>query len=663
MNKLRGQLLIETIISLGVLAVILVAITPLFMVGTKGPEEAWKKEAAENLAKESFAGIKALKEEDWNNIYRPLGTANKGENNPYHLATGAGEWVLAAGSQTVALNGTNFNISIIINNISRTGLNGAGEIEQVFNPAREDPSTQKVTIEASWENRPPMKLEEYLGRWQNDIWEQTDWYGGAGQVNWSPGSNKFFSSSQIDNTTASVIKLAKTGSVPYGNGFIVNVPTILYRLNSVTRRTSMRFTAQKTGSVNQVRVYISRANNSANVTYRYGLQSNSGSQPSGTWLAFGTVPTNTTGWLTVNLGSSAPLVAGQIYHLVVQFDSGQQPSNSRYIEIRASSPLNNLYPLNGKADPNANSLTYAGTWQSANYQPLYLLRFSDGTFEGNPYDNSAISRIYQNNIEGEKFTLTSEEKLTGVSLYVGKNRSTNPADSLYVKFTDLNDNSILLDEQFVAPTDVSTTLGWKTHNFASTITLSANHTFSLEFYSTGSNNKDYYNVLDISTPNNAEYIGLTWAGTDAVATRSTGGNPFTDLTFVDLVYQLLLVGGSSYAQQGELISSSFNLANIAGNGFNKISWQGTTPSGTTIKFKLAANKDNVTWNFVGPNGTEAANDNYTFSTGENIWQGFAIDPPMPPSTGPNYYLRYKVILESKGTNTPTLDWVRINWAK
>ena len=654
MNKLRGQLLVETIISLGVLAVILAAITPLFMVATTSPQEAWKKETALNFAKETLAGLKVLKEENWNNIYRPLGTTNKGEDNPYHLATGAGKWILAAGSQTVPLNGTNFNRLIIINNISRTGLNGAGEIEQIFTPAREDPSTQKITIQVSWENRPPIKLEEYLGRWQNDIWEQTDWAGNPGLLDWILGSNRYFSSNQIDNSTPGSIQLAKTGSIPYGNSFIINTPTILYRLSSPARRLSMRFTAQKSGSVNQVRVYVSRANNSGNITFRYGLQADSGGQPTGTWLSFGTAQINATGWLTVNLGSSASVVAGQIYHLVVQYDSGQQPSNNRYIEIRASSPLNNIYPLNGQADPNANSLTYAGTWQVANYQPIYLLRFSDGTFEGNPYDNSAISPIYQNNIEGEKFTLATEETLTGVNIYVGKSRTTNPADSLYVKLTDLNDNSVLADEQFLAPTDVSTTLVWKTHNFASRITLPASHTFRLEFYSTGSNNRDYYNVLDVSTPNNAEYIGLTWGSTDAVATRSTGGNPFTDLTFVDLVYQLLL-SGSAYAQQGELISSSFNLGNLGGGGFNKISWQGTTPAGTTIKFKLAANSDNATWHFLGPSGTEALNDNYTYSAGENIWQGFGM--------GANYYLRYKAILEGNGINTPTLDWIRINWAK
>jgi len=651
MRKRHAQLLVETIIGLGVLAVILAAITPLFLVGTKGPAETWKKETAENLARETLAATTALKEENWNNIYR----ANKGDSNPYHTVANAGSWELGAGSETIDLNGTNFTREIVISNVSRTGTNGAGEIEGNFNPAREDPSTQKVKIEVSWDNRPPIKLEQYLSRFQNDIWEQTDWAGNPGQIDWASGSNRFFSSSQIDNATAGVVKLAQTGSAPYGNSFIVDTPTILYRLNSATRMLSMRFTAQKSGSVNQVRVYISRANNSGNINYRYGLRADSGNQPSGTWLAYGAASTSSTGWLTVNLSGSASIVAGEIYHLVVQYDSGQQPSNNRYIEIRASSPLNNLYPLDGKADPNANSLTYSGSWQEAKYQPIYLLRFSDNTYEGNPYDNSALSRVYQNNIEGEKFTLAGEEELTGVSLYVGKSRANfNPADSLKVKLTDLNDNLVLADEQFVAPTDVTTTLSWKIHNFASPIILAANSTFRLEFYSTGSNNRDYYNVLDISTPNNPEYIGLTWVGTDAIATRSTGGNPFTDLTFVDLVYQLLL-SGSAYAQQGELISSSFNLSNLSGGGFNKITWQGSTPPNTTIKFKLAANSDNTTWSFVGPAGTEATNDNYTLVAGENIWTGFGI--------GQNYYLRYKVILEGNGAATPTLDWVRINWAK
>lgn len=637
--------MVETIISLGFISLILAAVVPLFMVGIQGPQEVWKKEASLNMASGTLAALKALKDENWNNIYRPTGTANKGDSNPYHLVEANGSWVLNQGEGQTVLNGVTFNSQIVIENVSRTGKNGAGEIEKTYEALREDPSSQKITIQISAEGLAPIKEIEYLTRTQNSISDQTDW----------TAANSFSSSNQIETAKPGQITLTKQGSAPFGNGFVIDSSTVLYRLNSSSKKVSMRFTAKKTGLVNQVRVYISRVQSPGSTVYRYGLQNDNNGQPSGNWLAFGTArTTNAIGWQTINLIGNAAITEANVYHLVVQFDSGQPPSNSRYIEIRASSPLNNLYPLDGKADPNANCLTSDGPWQVVNQQPIYVLGFSDLTFEGNPYDSSATSQIYQNNIEGEKFTLKTEEELTGVNLYVAKSSSSTPADSLKVKLTDLDSTTVLADEVMVGPNEVTKTLAWKTHNFGAPITLTANHTFRLEFYSTNAKNNNSYIVLDVSTPNNQEYIDLTWQGTDAIATRSTGGNPFSDLIFVDLAYQLML-GGSGYAQKGELVSSTFNLINTGGAGFNRLSWQATVPAKTAIKFKLAANADNATWRYLGPNGTEADTDYYSFDAGENIWQGFSREG--------DYYIRYKVILTGDGTNTPTLDSVRINWAK
>ncbi len=641
----KGQLLIEAIIGLGILTILIAAITPLFLVGTSGLLGPLKKTVAENLVQETVVALEAMKNENWNIIYKPLGGANKGASFAYHSALEAGRWILVDGEETVNLNGSDFTRRIIIENVSRTGVNGAGDIEATYNPSREDPSTQKLIIIVGSDGSLLLSVEKYLTRNRNEISEQTDW-----------STGNFSSQSQIDSSVPGQLSLAKTASAPYGNRYLVDSTAALYRLNSANKRVSMRFTAQKSGLVNQVRVYIQNNSNSNQISYRFGLRANAGGNPAPTWLSYGTANVSAAGWLSVNLQADTEVVAGQVYHLVVEYGSGAQPNNRRYIEIRGSFPLNQLYPLSMNDDLDAGNLIYDGSWQVvANSQPIYLLGFTDITYEGSPYDNRESRGIYQTNVEAEKFTFSAEEKTTGVGLYVAKSKNTNPAGPLKVKLTDLTDNeNVLADEDFIFGADLSTTFSWKTHSFNAPIILPAEHLLRLEFYSPLAKPSSYYSVTDISTPDSPEYIGLTWDGVNSIASRSTGGNPFSDLAFVDLCYELFLEG-AGYAGLGELTSSTYDLGNALGNGFNRLSWQATVPTGTSVKLKLAANNDNATWLFLGPAGSEMATDNYTLSSGENIWTGLA-------NLSANRYLRYKVILEGNGNNTPTLDWVRINWA-
>ena len=77
--------------------------------------------------------------------------------------------------------------------------------------------------------------------------------------------------------------------------------------------------------------------------------------------------------------------------------------------------------------------------------------------------------------------------------------------------------------------------------------------------------------------------------------------------------------------------------------FYTISWNPVSePLNTTLEFQVAANNDNATWNFVGPDGTAAT----YFATPSSS---------MPSFTG-NRYLRYKAYLSTNDSSTtPTLD--------
>jgi prepilin-type N-terminal cleavage/methylation domain-containing protein len=75
----------------------------------------------------------------------------------------------------------------------------------------------------------------------------------------------------------------------------------------------------------------------------------------------------------------------------------------------------------------------------------------------------------------------------------------------------------------------------------------------------------------------------------------------------------------------------------------------TQPAQTTIRVQVAANNDNSTWNFVGPDGT--SNTYYTASSTQ-----------LHSSHNNNRYLRYKVILRTDNhDNTPSLQDLTLNF--
>ncbi len=675
----KGQILVETIIGIGVIAFVLAGIIPLFLIGIRGGAESWRTDSARLLAQEAMAATAALSRENWNILYRPLGTNNKGTSNPYHPVAGVNSWGLDAGSEQITINNITFNREIFVDNVSRTGTNGAGDLEKDYNLLRDDPSTQQITVKVSWPGSAGIELVNYLGRWQNSLWQQNDWSGGPGVTFWQePPANAYFSRSQIykpagdiDTSFSGTLRLAKipvAGTAKYGNQFVANTTTYIYSLNNANRRVSMRFTAAESGNVNQIRFYIDSQRNGNQVSFRYGIQTDDGSAnhlPSGTFLAENTASLGATGWQTINLSSPGTLVAGNIYHLVVEWSgSGQTPSNNRYLNVRSSLPNNLIIPQNGHKDSAANTLRFDGTnWLALNQQPIYVLGFDDGTFAGNPYDTRASRNIFGGRFEGETLAVTTERKVSGVGLYVASSANNLPNDNLYVSLDDLTSNTKLVNAETlvdVATTNMGTGFSWEELNFASSITLPANHQFRLYFSSPGSSSNRNYLIANESNPNSAEYNDLNWDGTNSLSTRSTdSGGSFTDFNYIDLSYYLIVAATEAYVPSGELISASLDTGNQGGAGFNRLSWnlEGALPPNTTCKVQLAANNDNATWDWTGPNGPGTW---YSTPLGENIWTGlYSASASQPPR-----YLRYKIRLETTDdTISPVVDWLRINWSQ
>jgi hypothetical protein len=116
------------------------------------------------------------------------------------------------------------------------------------------------------------------------------------------------------------------------------------------------------------------------------------------------------------------------------------------------------------------------------------------------------------------------------------------------------------------------------------------------------------------------------------------------------VITLLANASSSYSTSTTdwLISNTFDVGGTSST-FNAINWSPAgQPANTTLEFQVAANNDNATWNFVGPDGTP----NTYFTTSSTL----------PISLAGNRYLRYEVFMNTQDPSvTPQLNSVSFDF--
>ncbi|MFA5858687.1 MAG: hypothetical protein WC955_06440 [Elusimicrobiota bacterium] len=185
------------------------------------------------------------------------------------------------------------------------------------------------------------------------------------------------------------------------------------KLDTNGERVSMRFTAQKTASISHVYVYVDQRNGTP-PAYVAGIQGNSSGNPSGTWLgASGAFSPSATGWASAVLGSVASVTAGTVYHLVVQ-QGTTAPSTTNNIQVRSQVTAHKRIPYANVSDTNAAAMRRdptTGVWGNlAGPQPIYLIRYSDGSYEGMPYASYGTSSgfgVYKSSGVGEEFIVNN----------------------------------------------------------------------------------------------------------------------------------------------------------------------------------------------------------------------------------------------------------------
>lgn len=629
----NGQSLIEIIIAISLASLLLPALATGLISSREGKAQESQRLQATTLLRETNEAVRSVREKGWINI---------AANNTYHpeIDTPTSTWKLVPGSEQIS----GFNRQIIISDAQR---DSNGNI--VESGGTTDTSTKKIVSTVSWTTPIPSSvdstsyLQRYLG---NNAFTHTS------ETNFNGGVHN---NTQVIPTGDGAVELVQSPSsnIDWGNKFRVESTSAIGNMTNSTMKTSLRFTIQSAKTVNAIRVYLQNEAGTS-PSYRYGIQTDSGGIPSGSFLGSGTLTATSTGWKTITLSPSVNLTAGMTYHIVVQYASGTI-STSRYIALRRSSPLNALYAYNNNPDMSANTLFNSGSsWTIQNYQPLYELDFSDSTYEGNPYETSAGVTIRGANWIGERFTVTQGDKtVNNISFFIRQNSTTEPLDSLQVELRTVSPNAVVSGGSGVLATaaQTTTTYAYFTYTFASPITLTNGTAYRIILKSPGSNSTNYYQVYRIVTTNAANYTSISYDGENSIYTVSANsGSSWTDTSYWDIGgYYFQVQGTNQYSASGDFTSHASGSFDGGGNvAFNNITWTANVPVNTTLRFQIAINTDGSTWNFFGPDGTGSS------------FYGTPGSIPLPFING--RYIRYKALFTGDGTTTPTLNDVSINYS-
>lgn len=184
----RGQSLIEVLIAIVIGVLLFIAAVSIIVPLLRTNSDVARGQIANGLARELLENVTVFSQGDWHNI----DTLATGTTNHYHLTTSSSPFFKVDGDEQVAVATSTYTRYFYLDDVMR--VYPAGQI--VTSGGINDPSTKKVTVVYSWGQTTPKGIYQYLIRSGNNIYAQTDWSGGAGQMNATNTVNSKFAASQ-----------------------------------------------------------------------------------------------------------------------------------------------------------------------------------------------------------------------------------------------------------------------------------------------------------------------------------------------------------------------------------------------------------------------------------------------------------------------------------
>jgi len=163
----KGSLLIEILVAVSIFAVLASIGAQALVVSLNSNVAAEKKTSGANLLSEMMGGIRAVSDEQWQNLYG----VTKGSH--YYPAISGGKWVVVAGDETVTVGNASYVRYFTVANVSRDL--STRDVETAYTSGHDDPSTQLVSAAVTSTTTDALIVSEYFFRWRNKTCAQTAW--------------------------------------------------------------------------------------------------------------------------------------------------------------------------------------------------------------------------------------------------------------------------------------------------------------------------------------------------------------------------------------------------------------------------------------------------------------------------------------------------------
>ena len=323
---------------------------------------------------------------------------------------------------------------------------------------------------------------------------------------------------------------------PADGGLIIGMNVVF--IENPNQRISDRFTAKLSGTVTRLVIYGFAFEGQP--TVRVGLQGDNSGNPQGQWItnkAFGDIQlSSSSGFKEVQLGVSVALTKGQIYHVVIEAVQDHWSGKAAITTYQANSlaqPYNPDDPDITWSDSNMNTLFSNGQgWQEQNKWPIFVIEYSDGQQEGQPYSLIAQWVVYSSTYVGQTLIPASDYHMSEFAFVVGTGSGT-PQDNLYYQVRD-SSNKILAQGTFAQKGQLTNSQTWIEATLANPVTLSKGQTYRIIVLSPQTDLANAYYFFGHEFSFNAElgYGSLQHQLTSSLDGGSTWGeHPDADAVF------------------------------------------------------------------------------------------------------------------------------------
>ena len=506
-----------------------------------------------------------------------------------------------------------------------------------------DPDTKRIIITIDWQSDTGIAkqemIETYIHLWEATRWRQTDWAGGAGQVNWSDETMFASASGGIDHSIAGIVSLS-SGYIDWGQA----TTTAIFD-------TPGNFDDNDVYEVDDVAYLVTENNPSGSEFYILDV-------------ADIDAPFQMS---SLNIGSS-------INAVVVQGDYAYLATDDNAAELQVidiNDPYTPFVAASYNLDSNNNAMDI-----DINATEAYIVQ-GDELFSFSIVDPLNPEILDEEDIDDQ----ATEIFVSGENLYIATEDSDKELQIVDIT-SPVNINVI---GQYDLPGSLKGTDVFVQGNYA--------------YISTQNNGSgDEFFAFDITTPSAPNFLGSYNVGESIFSFGIVGNYALLGTNFLDDELLVLDIGtpGSmaeistfdldghilgmsancsviyaatssnrgeffiisteivdcGYAPSGELESSTFDTGDNIDIYYNWIAWTGDEPLDTDIKFQVASSDDiNGPWSFLGPDGTNSTY--YNDGTGEliNIMEH-----------NNNRYMRYTLFLTSDSElEVPILEEVIISY--